>query len=134
MSAMDKISFYIQKLLPSHLRDENGDHFWVPIVSCPTIYPAMKPSFVTFLSPLQLELNGMPIEDGTTSMDQTFLMHVMDLNDSLDGIETEDDLREFMPSVEGESGCHFLLFSEFWVAINNGVCYSWHPGTVFVSI
>lgn len=52
----------------------------------------------------QLQLAGMAVEDGTTSTDQMFLMHVMDLNDSLDGIESEEDLKEFLPEVQGNHG------------------------------
>ncbi|XP_065181630.1 iron-sulfur cluster co-chaperone protein HscB-like [Sycon ciliatum] len=62
-------------------------------------------AFQTLSSPLSrglymLQLGNMAVEDGTTSTDQTFLMHVMDLNDSLDAIESEQDLTEFLPEVQ----------------------------------
>ena len=56
---------------------------------------------VVFFLP-QLEVNGHSVDENTTSTDQTFLMHMMDLNEALDDIETEEDLKGFLPGVQGE--------------------------------
>ena len=47
-------------------------------------------------------MNGHSVDENTTSTDQTFLMHMMDLNEALDDIETEEDLTGFLPGVQGE--------------------------------
>ena len=60
------------------------------------------------VSLLQLSLKGMSIEENAQATDPAFLGEVMELNEQLDEIMSEEDVEKFKAENQGEFGLKSL--------------------------